>query len=110
MNTAEIVSAGKIWSGEHMVCDVAWHDTDGDAEIPTGVVYQVFDATNNLALTPVRTVSPLAATMAFPIPAADLPIGNSTSSRRLHIVVTATFADSTVLPVVGLVTVQRTPA
>jgi hypothetical protein len=110
MNTAEIVNAGKIWSGEHLSCVVTWHDTDENAEIPAGVVYQVFDATNNAVLTPVRTVSSPAATMSFPIPAADLPIGNSASSRRLFIEITATFADGTILPVVGLVTVARTPS
>ena len=109
MSTTNAIASEKIWAGEPLGCNLAWHDYVGVAEIPASVAYRVFDAVTEAALTASIAVADPDDVMFFVIPAASLPIGAYTPSRRVLVVITATFEDATVVNVVGVVTINKLP-
>jgi hypothetical protein len=109
MNMANVFDTETIWAGESVGCNVTWQDMAGASQVPNSVTYQVFDAATKADLTAVKSVSLVAASMTFVIPAADLPIGSLAQSRRLLVVVKGTFDDGSVLPIVGLIIISRLP-
>lgn len=81
----------RVYAGNAVEIDVEWHDLSGDPEVPTQVIYQVFDSLTGDAVSDQETLTNIGADMSFVVPGDDLPSGVK-EVRSLVIQIRATFA------------------
>lgn len=83
-----------IPNGNSLTIAVTWSDPAGVPEVPTEVVYRVFDRLTGTPIAVAQTVPSPAADMEFSIPGSALP-GDASNRRHLVVQVQAEFASPT---------------